>query len=181
MAFTYGSIFATGVPLNATNLNKCLLGGGTFSSFPAPAPYVSPANPGNAGMMAFATDQRVLYASDGTAWTAVGFTPTVDINDMIGSRALGTYTYQNTGSRPLMAQVSAAVAAGATNILVMGMMLKISSPANVGVGELVIPATSVAIAEGNLTIIVPPGYYYGVSTGASVGVVTLTKWFEYLL
>ncbi len=72
MAFTYGTIWATGVPGNATNLNNCLLGHGNYADFPAPAAYVSTSSPGNAGMRAFADDLHILYYSNGSAWVPCG-------------------------------------------------------------------------------------------------------------
>lgn len=72
MPFVYGTIWATGVPGNSANMAKNLCGHGLFSELPAPAPYVSVASPGNAGMIAHATDRNLLYRSDGSAWIPVG-------------------------------------------------------------------------------------------------------------
>ena len=83
MAFTFGSIFATGVPLSYANVKLALCGYGLYSELPAPAAYVSVNSPGNAGMIARATDKNMLYQSSGSAWVPIGVcppsaTPTLD-------------------------------------------------------------------------------------------------------
>ena len=61
------------------NANEVLYGNGAFGALPAaPAPLVSntlsarPAASGNANVMYFATDQQVLYYSNGTQWNRMG-------------------------------------------------------------------------------------------------------------
>jgi len=72
MAFTYGTIWNTLVPGTAANMNKDLCGYGLYSEFPAAAAYVSTLSPGNAGMIAHATDRNLLYRSSGSAWVCIG-------------------------------------------------------------------------------------------------------------
>ncbi len=96
MAFQYGTIWATGVPLNAANLNNCLVGYGNYADFPTPAPYTDVNNPGNAGMQAFAVDLQKLYYSNGTNWVLCGMA--ADANLVAGNIKSGIAIFGVTGT-----------------------------------------------------------------------------------
>ncbi len=74
MAFVQG-FWVVGATGTVVNMNNCLLGWGPYADFPAPAAYVSVDSPGNAGMLAFATDRNTIYKSSGTTWDAVAIAP----------------------------------------------------------------------------------------------------------
>lgn len=63
MAFNYG-FWTADLEGTHERMNYCLLGWGLKSEFPA-------AVAGNAGMTAYATDERLLYYSDGSTWTGL--------------------------------------------------------------------------------------------------------------
>ena len=63
MAFTYG-FWTAGLEGTVARMNYCLLGYGLKSEFPT-------ASSANKGMIAYATDEKALYYSNGSAWTRV--------------------------------------------------------------------------------------------------------------
>lgn len=65
MAFTEG-FWAADTVGNVANMNACLLGWGPKADFPAAAA-------GNKGRVAWATDEELLYYSNGSAWVAWPF------------------------------------------------------------------------------------------------------------
>lgn len=77
------------------------------------------------------------------------------MNDVTASRAAGT-TYTNTTSRPIMVYISGTVSGGTTNVTVGGVAMPVSD------------------STGLITVMVPQGVNYSVSSGN----ITISKWVE---
>ena len=74
MAFTTG-FWEAGLEGTVARMNQCLLGYGPKADFPAAAA-------GNRGMQAYATDEDILYYSDGAAWRPVVGAGAMEVGDL---------------------------------------------------------------------------------------------------
>ena len=84
MAFTTG-FWEAGLEGTVARMNQCLLGYGPKADFPAAAA-------GNRGMQAYATDENIVYYSDGAAWVEVARGETVTRLAQLSEKAHGSLT-----------------------------------------------------------------------------------------
>ncbi len=194
MAFTYGTVWSTGVPGNSTNMNKDLCGiGDAISDFPTAAPYTSTSTPGNDGMTAFNISTQNLMRSTGTTWQTIGsalpstgsagwflqyqgsgaspaWAQAVGVTTQASTSHILDTIYQNTTSKPIF--VCASIQSTNQGAGLWKIYTNSTTPPTVVVSDVTPQVVNAKIAS---TFIVLPSNYYMISTAYA----TLLNWVEW--